>query len=282
MGEEAFERDYEEDDLGTEDGDERGGDTPEIEQRARRMGWSPKEDFRGDPDKWVDPETYVKRAEEVLPIAKGTIKKLEETVVGMERRLAQQAKTFEEFNEYHKGTAKREYERALETLKKEREEAVVDGDLERFKETEDKIKELDDSHPGVKKADNGDADKPQEEPAGFKAWREANTWFEKDPEMTKFAIRYANGLAAEGTTLKGDDFMEEVTREVKARFPKKFTNPRRDEAAPVGGGAPPGSGGKRGRGYADLPPDAKAACDKYVKDIPGFTKEQYVEEYFRG
>lgn len=32
------------------------------ETKAREMGWTPKEEFKGDPDKWVDAKDWVERA----------------------------------------------------------------------------------------------------------------------------------------------------------------------------------------------------------------------------
>ena len=42
----------------------------EIEQKAKAMGWSPQEEFRGDPDKWIDAAKFVARGENIMPILK--------------------------------------------------------------------------------------------------------------------------------------------------------------------------------------------------------------------
>jgi len=49
-----------------------------AETKAKAMGWSPKDEFRGDPDRWVDAETYVRRGEEFIPFLRANNKKLEE------------------------------------------------------------------------------------------------------------------------------------------------------------------------------------------------------------
>ena len=62
-------------------------------------------------------------------------------------------------------------------------------------------------------------------------------------------------------------------------YPDKFGNPRREQASSV---AEPGSQAprpKKGKTYDDLPPEAKAACDKFVRTIPGYKREDYVKEY---
>ena len=38
----------------------------DIEAEARKHGWRPKEEFKGDPARWTDAETFVKRADEVM------------------------------------------------------------------------------------------------------------------------------------------------------------------------------------------------------------------------
>jgi hypothetical protein len=63
---------------------------------------------------------------------------------------------------------------------------------------------------------------------------------------------------------------------VKAKFPDKFENPRRKAAMHEGGGARGES--KRGKSYANLPADAKATCDRFVKKGL-MTKEAYVDAY---
>ena len=63
-----------------------------------------------------------------------------------------------------------------------------------------------------------------------------------------------------------------------AHKPDKFKNPRRQQAAAVegAGGSTYRSGGVKG--YADLPPEAKAACDKFVNQKL-ITQKQYLAEY---
>jgi hypothetical protein len=51
-------------------GGERGSHRATYESEARQQGWMPQEEFKGDPDRWTDAETFVRRADEVLPILK--------------------------------------------------------------------------------------------------------------------------------------------------------------------------------------------------------------------
>ena len=40
----------------------------DVEARARDMGWSPRDSWRGKAEDWIDAETFVKRGTEILPI----------------------------------------------------------------------------------------------------------------------------------------------------------------------------------------------------------------------
>jgi hypothetical protein len=61
----------------------------EIEGRAKMQGWVPKDEFKGDPTKWINADEFVKRADHMMPILKSVNKKLEGQVVDLNRKLSQ-------------------------------------------------------------------------------------------------------------------------------------------------------------------------------------------------
>lgn len=240
----------------------------ENEDRARRMGWVPKDEFRGDPDKWVDAERFVERADSELPVMRENLKR-------MERKYQQMERTLSEFREYASKSEQRSYERALQQIKAEQRKAVEEADVERYeaaqKQYESIQKELSEKQRG-----------PQELPPEFVEWKAENTWYDRDAEMTEYANSQGQYLGRTKPHLVGAAFYAEVEKRVRLEFPEKFENPRRHAAGAVHGSPgenDTGSGGKRGKGYQDLPADAKAACDRFVKNIPGYTREQYLKDY---
>jgi hypothetical protein len=66
---------------------------PEIAQRAKMMGHIPKEEFRGDPEKWVDADKYVERAENLMPILKSQLGKYENEISSLKATVDGQKKT---------------------------------------------------------------------------------------------------------------------------------------------------------------------------------------------
>ena len=86
-------------------------------------------------------------------------------------------------------------------------------------------------------------------------------------------------IAADNPSLKGKPFLKEVERQLKEEFPHKFQNQRQNAPAAVHGGESKGGAKPNGKGYRDLPPEAKQMCDSFVKQGL-LTKEQYVKDFF--
>ena len=57
-------------------GQEEHSPISETEISARAMGWRPQDEFGGDPERWVDADTFVARGEQVMPLLKAQNKKL--------------------------------------------------------------------------------------------------------------------------------------------------------------------------------------------------------------
>ncbi|MDE2106523.1 MAG: hypothetical protein KGL39_55425, partial [Patescibacteria group bacterium] len=83
-----------------------------VEERAGAMGWVPQEKFRGDPEKWVDAETFVQRGEQVMPILKHNNEKLQAEIASLKGELGKVTSLFQASQE------------AVEELKKFNSEAT--------------------------------------------------------------------------------------------------------------------------------------------------------------
>lgn len=237
-----------------------------ITEKARAMGHVAKEDFRGDPEKWVDAETFVKRSENILPIVKERL----DHVIKENQELKE---SFREFNEYHKKTAEREFNRALQAIEQKKLDAVESADVQGYHQAEAERRDLLKEH-----ASPPSQPERMGETAEFKAFTSSNDWYGKDSELTNYADIIGKGLA--GTPgMTNAALLSKVAEEVKARYPQKFQNTRREGASSVERSPDTGLPVKTGKTYADLPADAKTACDKFIRTIPGFTKEQYLAEY---
>jgi len=244
-------------------------DAPSAEDRAMAMGWTPKGQFKGDPDKWVDAETFVKRGEEFLPFLKANNRRLEQALEKGNAQLEQMDKALKGAIQHISRADKRAYEAARRDLESELDRAAEAGDAAAVRAVTQDIVTLEKDT-----ADKAEPAAPDEDPV-FAAWKAANPWYGTDEVMTAAAVALGNRLYAEGYTGKAQ--ADEVTKRIKAEFPHKFDNPNRRQPSVVEGGT--GQGRKPGKTYADLPPEAKAMCDSFVRDIKGFTKEKFVKDY---
>jgi hypothetical protein len=251
--------------------------TDEEKARARKMGWTPKDEFRGDPDKWRDAREFLERGDNMLPIMRERQGKLE-------RRIEELESTLKEFGEYHKKVHKNAYEKALAEIKDEQRAAVEDGDIERFDAAEKKLEDLESSSPGdPPPASPGRTPPPgMPTPEMVKKWEADNSWYGKDKELSAYADAQGAYLREARPELEGQDWLNEITEEVQRRFPEKFQNERRQKPGPVDPGGDPASGSPsgKGKGYSDLPPSAKRQCDRFLKEGAIDSREEYAKEWF--
>ena len=244
--------------------------TPEIDEEtlaeAKRQGWVPQEDYNGPEDKWVNADTFVKKGKEINAL-------LRKDNEFLKREVSEMKSTMMEFKKFHADTEKRAYERAMLDLREQKKEAIAAGDGEKVLQVDDAIDELKTARKEEKVAAPSQAIDP-----AFIAWQDENRWFGKDNELTAEANLIGEVVKRQNPTLIGSEFLEEVTKRVKRMYPEKFTNANRSKPNPVEGSTAKPSG-PRGRGFADLPPEAKQACQKFEKQ--GLvTREQYIKEYF--
>lgn len=248
-----------------------------AELEASQFGWVPESEYKGNPEDWKDAETFLKRGKEINGFLRKDLEKIKHKNQSLESELSEIRATMEEFRQYHNETEARAYKRALDDLKKQKVEAIEQGDGAR-------VIEIDDTIESIKEAQNKPApkvEKPQTNASydeEYFAWAKTNTWYVTNPEAQAIATLYGQEINAKYPEKKGREFLDEVTRLVKESHPEYFTNPARSVST-VGsssdGRSPTAS---KKKGYNDLPAEAKAACDKFVKQKL-MTQEQYVAEY---
>ena len=222
-----------------------------IEGLAGEMGWRPKEDWKGDPDKWKPAHEYVRSTVDVN-------RKVVNRLKGVEDQLARVARTSVSITE-------REVAKERERLMQEREEAFDAGDRDAFQKAEREL---------AKVATVAPPTVPDETHSFIE--RNAN-WFQKDQEATAWAINRTNELAATG--LGHARQLAIVEREAKTMFPEFF-----EAEKPKPKAAPLNTPGTRAavsakKGFASLPADAqKAALDFEAKR--GINREEYAKLYY--
>ena len=283
-----------------------GNDTPtetvrDYEAEARDMGHIPKEEFKGNPDQWVDAKTFVERGEKFLPIVKSQLKQSEGKVTELQQKLSDVENQLKSQSEKMTANFKRELEiqqkmtqHALEVQKQNLEnhyeglkrQAVEDGDLEEFdrlsaehKEQEKRFEEPkfeQDVNNELKepedKQENKSQDKiSQEQQKVIDTWKSENTWYDDNEEMREYAAfvnaRYIN--ANPDTTLEKS--LEVTLERVKTAFPDQFQEQKQNSHM-AGGSRNMNGGGNRTKGWADMSAEAQQNSQFFIQN--GTYKDQ--------
>lgn len=284
--------------------------TPEQQVEAREMGWRPKEEFQGAPEKWVDAATFIERGQHVMPILKENNRRLREDLSRatseagqLKATVADLQQTMETLEKYHQDDVKQKVEAAKKRVMADLVQAKRDGNVEQEVALTDELTQLNATttvvaeNPPKKTENNGGNNsggngKDLSQDPVFQGWVSENSWLQ-DP--TKMAIAHSISLRLRqgGNTQTGRAFLDTLAVETSKEIAKLGGRPV-SKVNSGGHGAGNGGGGGGGNGvaksYADLPQDAKDACDQYARDLVGPNKKyktaddwrkSYVTQYFK-
>ena len=238
------------------------------EEQARKQGWVPQAEWKGEPEKWTDADTFVERGEKIAGIATKRNRKLEDEIDTLTAQMTELQTSNAEFGEFHTQTVakmRKDRESAIQAMREEKATAISEGDGGKVLKIEDDIKALE-QQPVASGGSQND-------------WARENTWYATDKTLKTFADGVANRLRQEGNTQEGKAFLDEVAKETKATFPDKFKNPKRTETVTTGGSQTDETGSAVDKTFEALPADAQAACDRFVKSGIFKSREAYVRTY---
>lgn len=275
----------------------------DVETQARELGWVEKESFKGDPEKWIDAESFVKRGQEIMPLLKANNKRLQEKVDKLsadyqknQQLLIAATESIEALKETTSKTAIAELKRNRAAMVEKVKEAREDGDVETELQLQRTIKEADDAieqsaTPAKKeKAVEPVAGDPTQNPE-YKEWVADNAWFGQDRRKTALALAIAGEMRERGEKAEGRKFFDKVVEEMNKTL---GIDPDASRSAPSkveGESRSANSGGRKGKSYADLPADAKQVCERQAAKLVGpgraFKDEaswraHYAAKYFEG
>lgn len=235
----------------------------EIESRAQEQGWRPKDEWDGDPEAWRPAKEFLDRGE--------LFKKIDD----QNRTIKEFRKTLEEFSKHHAKVRDAEYRRAIEDLKAAKKVAIHEDDVDAQVEIDEKlqmVRQVASTAPPIAVPHVEEVVNPV-----FNAWQERNSWYTHNEAMRAYADRVGNKLGAQGGK-SPQEILDEVERQVKKEFAHKFENPNRSRAAAVEGNTSKGTSKKETFVLND---EERRAANKFIKSIPGYTMEMYVEELKR-
>jgi len=247
---------------------------PSVRELALKWGWVSKEEYKGDPEKFVDYVDFVQAEREVT-------KSLKKHISTQERKIDSLGKAMEELKGHYEQSTKSQQKDILKQLETQLNEATEEGDTTRATELRNQWFEL---KAGEKKTEPAPS-RAEEDHVVFQEWQSDNRWFGKDEDKTI----YAEGLFA--TFQKNGQYMKplnEILEIIAERVSKKFDDKKAkggDEEinasaalnADVGTGRSSGSGRKSKFSYNDLTERQRKICNDCIKDKTFKTKQEYVD-----
>ena len=229
---------------------------------AREMGWRPKDEWEGDPEKWRDAKEFVERGE------------LYGKIDTMGRELKETKKALRMLQEHHTKVRETEYKRAVEELKALQKKHLEEGNSDGYIETTELLTDL----RAEQKAREVVAEvtpKQQGVDPRFIEWVSENSWYEKNQEMRDYADIIGQGYAAKNPGINPELVLKYVTKEVKSRFKDSFQNPNREKPTAVEGENNKSAG--RGKSSFELTDDERKVMNTFIRQGI-LTKEEYIEQ----
>jgi hypothetical protein len=235
------------------------GLTP-VQEEALNQGWVPKEDYEGDPEKFVDAAEFLRRGE-------------------LFRKIESQSKEMKELRKALNGLAQHnakirevEYKRALEDLKVQKKTALNEGDADKVVDIDERIDYVKEQQKIQAQQQVQDVVQSVEIHPELQSWINKNSWYESNTDMRKFADKYGAALAGE---MSPTEVLKEVEKAVKERFKDKFRNPNRDKPGAVEGVQ--NRPGRSSEADYELSEVEKTVMNTLVKG-GHMTKEEYIKQ----
>ena len=261
-------------------------------QEAEDSGWTPKEQFKGNPEHWVDAKTWVEKGRTLTPLIKQQNKGLKDDLARERQERLRLEGEFRATQAALKAMQDENFESTVLDIKETRQElkrqiaqASRDGEHELVADLTEKLIDL--KEPEKPKA-NGEARQTTQQQTDpfYETWYDRNAWYGTDHRKSGLAEGIGRELAAKG--LKGQEFYTALDKELA----KEFGSTRRGNGVDRQEGARGGGEGSTStKGYHDLPADARRACDDFADKLVGERKKYkkvedwrkaYAKQYFEG
>jgi len=252
-------------------------ETPGIEDLATEMGWKPKENYQGDDADYVDAATYIRRSKDINDSMRQHLKENKRKMTSMEKGL----EDLKAHNERVFKTQLTKQKREIEGLRKQRAEAIEEGDVSKVDKLEEEMSDLFNSTLATAKPQPDKDDQPDpEQYKTFVGWHQQNSWYgvkgvaKGNTELTD----YANHLAdlPEYGGMSYENKLAKVTSRVREMFPEQFKASRPKTAInPVEGPRMPRP--KVKHTARDLTDDQRAIMRNFAKRGL-MTEQEYIND----
>lgn len=234
----------------------------DIEVRAMELGWKPKEEFSGNEDDFIDAKEFVRR------------QPLFDKIENQNRHLKSVTKALEALKMHYTRVEEAAVNKALNSLKHQRKQALTDGDGDSFELLDDEIKKAEQQLVSIEQVKNQPIVEEQVVHPEWQAFQSRNPWYTSTPYMRTFADKVGTELAAQGVA--PSDVLKQVEQAVRKEFPNKFVNPNK-ESAPDISNSKGNPSAKRGGDEGKLSDNQRKIMNDLIRQKV-LTKEEYIAD----
>jgi hypothetical protein len=242
-----------------------------TEATAREQGWTPKEQFRGDPNDWIDADEYVKRGDprylrKQLGQTERQLRKLEQQRTADQAAFEQRLTKMETLNKVQRRKMYGEIEAA-------RRAAVEVGDTAEYDRQNEMEQQLYQAEQEAGKA-TAKEDEPQPKASkphpDVEKWVSENPWFTKNKMLGRAAEGIHEQLMEDEPGLTIAENLAKTRAEVIKRFPEKFgkgttvkSNGNGHSAVESGQRSSPTP---KGKGFMDIPAEERKIIEGHLEE----------------
>jgi len=234
---------------------------PSVEDIASKIGWVPKDKFRGDESKWKPADEFIISGRDIQDRTTRELREVRTTLDTIQKTSASIME--QKLREQH------------EELQSKYETAVAKGDPDEIWKATEELR-------GVISA-REKVFEPRHQPAPeADEWTKKNDWFDPrsaryDPVAHNRAISICNDYAKAG--LGNAEQLAKTEAIIRREFPHLYDDKAPPQVnGPTSRSTAPVSG--RTRGYADLPKEAKVMAEDWADRGLIGSKEEYAKHYF--
>lgn len=249
------------------EGEDGGEEVSATEATAREQGWTPKEQFRGDPSDWIDADEYVKRGDprylrKQLGQTERQLRKLEQQRTADQVQFDKRLEKMESLNKVQRRKMYAEIENA-------RRAAVAVGDTEEYDRQNEMEAQLyqaeQDAGKEPAKEESAKAEKPHPD---VEKWVSENPWFIKSPMLNKAAEGIHLQLLDDDPGLTIAENLAKTRAEVIKRFPDKFSKapPARANGHSAVEGGQRAAPTPKGKGFMDIPAEERKIIEGHLEE----------------
>lgn len=212
----------------------------EAESKAHTLGWRPKEEFSGDPEKYTDAKTFLRKANDNIPMLRENYRKVEAQNQKFQEQLETLSKEVSIFNQRLEDAERRGYEKAVRDIELQQRQAAMTGDLDKYDELQKKKDEL------AEKSDVTYTTAPQTKGTGgmsmndeiaLQVFQMQNPWFRTDRDLNEDMSAYVLGIKARNPNMDMAEVLERAKNKVVRANPEKFAESKKANDVLSGNGS---------------------------------------------